>query len=408
MTKAHSIRLNPTPEQEQYFLRASGVARFAWNWGLTEYKRLKAEAQKIDWNQIKKDLRVRSHTEFPFVREVTKCAAEAGLADLRQSIGTYYKTKPKNRKCKFPGFRKRSKRIGSFGLANDKFSCEGHDVRIPKLGLVNMAEPFRFTGKILSGRVTERAGKWYLAVTLEVEPPAPAVPQGSVGIDFGLKAFATLSTGEVVETQGYFRKSERRLRGLQRGLARKRKSSRNRAKWKQKVSRAHGRIGYQRQDFLHKFTTQLVASFGVICIEDLNLTGLCQTRLAKSFYDAGIGEAIRQLTYKTDWIGNTLQKIDRFFPSSKLCSQCGWKNEALMLSDRAWDCLSCRTHHDRDLNAAININLEGARLLAGDGYLRVTPVDGKALTEASASVKPCPVEAGTDSWQRLYVLSRER
>jgi putative transposase len=167
ITKAHRIRLNPTPEQEQYFLRASGIARFAWNWGLAEYTRLKADGQKIDWNHIKKDFRSRSSTEFPFIKEVTKCAAEEGLGDVRRSISTYYKTKPKNRKCKFPGVRKRAQRIGGFGLANDKFSLKGNSVRIPKLGLVNMAEPLRFMGKVLSGRVIERAGRWYLTVTVE-------------------------------------------------------------------------------------------------------------------------------------------------------------------------------------------------------------------------------------------------
>ena len=196
MTKAHKIRLNPTGEQEQYFLRAAGVARFAWNWGLAEYRRIKAEGQKIDWNQLKKDFRSQVSSEFPFVREVTKCAAEEAIADLRRSISTYYKTKKTHPACKFPGLRKRAKRIGGFGLANDKFSLEGHTVRIPKLGLVNMAELFRFVGKILSGRVTEQSGRWYLTVTVAVEPRAQEVPSGSVGIDFGLKSFATLSTGE--------------------------------------------------------------------------------------------------------------------------------------------------------------------------------------------------------------------
>lgn len=408
LTKAHSIRLNPTPEQEQYFLRASGVARFSYNWGLAEYKRLKAEGQRADWNQLKKDFRARSTAEFPFVKEVTKCAAEEAIADLRRSIGTYYKAKPKNRKLRFPSFRKRSKRIGGFGLANDKFSCSGHEVRIPKLGLVNMAEPLRFTGDVRSGRVKEQSGHWYLTVTVEVKETPGIVPSGSVGIDFGLKAFATLSTGEVVETQGYFRQAERRLRGLQRGLARKQKGSHNRAKWKAKVTRAHERVRCQRQDFLHKFTTKVVTSFGTICIEDLNLKGLHQTRLAKSFADAGIGEAVRQLTYKTDWVGSALRKVDRFFPSSKLCYVCGWKNMQLTLSDRTWTCGGCGTIHDRDENAATNINLEGLRLLAGDGYLRVTPVDGTALVEVSASTKLCPVEAGTNTGHDFCVLPRER
>ncbi|MGH8498834.1 MAG: RNA-guided endonuclease InsQ/TnpB family protein, partial [Methylococcales bacterium] len=381
------IRLHPTPEQERYFYRASGVARFAWNWALNEYKRLKAENLSVDWNQIKIDFRAKINVEFPFVREVTKCAAEEAISDLRKAINVYYKTKQVNpkSKVKFPGFRKRSKKVGGFGLANDKFRLDGHDAYIPKLGLVNMAETLRFEGKILSGRVKERAGKWYLTVTVEVESQARGCSlSGSVGIDFGLSSFATLSTGEVVETQARFRKSECKLKALQRGLARKKKGSRNRAKWKLKIARMHERISDQRKDFLHKFTTRVAATFAVVCIEDLNLAGLCQTRLAKSFAEAGIGVAAKQLEYKTRWFGGLLQKVDRFFASSKLCHCCGEKNDQLKLSDREWDCLNCGAHHNRDENASLNIKMEGIRLLAGDGYLGATPVDGKALACASA------------------------
>lgn len=408
LTKVHKIRLNPMPEQTQYFMRAAGVGRFAWNWALAEYKRRKAAQEPVNWQAMLKDFRAQSHAEFPFIREVTKCATEEGFRDLRRSISTYYKTKPQNQKCKFPGFRKRSKRIGSFGLANDKFTCMGHAVRIPKLGVVNMAEPLRFTGKILSGRVCEQAGKWYLVVTLQVEQSVSQVPGTSVGIDFGLKSFATLSTGEVIETQGHFRRAERRLRGLQRGLSRKKRGLQNYRKWKQKIARAHERVRCQRQDFLQKFTSAVVSRFGVICIEDLNLKGLHQTRLAKSFADAGIGEAIRLLGYKTAWQGSWMQRVGQFFPSSKLCAVCGWTYETLTLSDRTWTCGGCGTVHDRDENAAKNIKLEGTRLLAGSGYVRVTPVDGEALVEAAVSTKLHPDEAGTDLWQSFHVLPQER
>ena len=294
---------------------------------------------------------------------------------------------------KFPGYRIRSKKIGGFGLANDKFSFNGQTANIPKLGAVNMAEVLRFNGRILSGRVKERAGRWYLTVTVECESQPVASPCGSVGIDFGLKSFATLSNAETVETQAHFRKSEARLKKLQRGLARKKKGSNNRRKWKLKVARMHERISNQRSDFLHKFTTAVCAAFAIICVEDLNLAGLCQTRLSKSFHDAGIGEAIRQFEYKTSWARTMLQKVGRFFASSKLCNVCGVKNEDLKLSDREWDCAGCGAHHERDLNAALNTELEGKRLLAGNGYLGATTVEGKALTQASARVKLCLDEA---------------
>jgi putative transposase len=375
MRKAHRIRLNPTPEQESTFRRTAGIARFAWNWSLAEYRRLKAEGQRADWNAIKKAFRSRIDTEFPFVREVTKCAPEEAIADLRRAIGIYYQAKPKDPRLRFPKPRTRRKRIGGFGLANDKFRVDGHTVRLPKIGEVNMAEPLRFAGRIVNGRVTERGGRWYLTVVVEVEQEHPVPLPTCVGIDFGLWRFATLSNEETVETQACLRQSEAKLKRLQRGLSRKQKGSQNRKKWLRRVTRFHERVRNQRQDFLQKFTTQAVDQFGVVFVEHLNLRGLCRTRLAKSFHDAGIGEAVRQLEYKQAWRGGVLLKVDRFFPSSKRCHVCFRVNDDLTLEEREWRCAGCGTAHDRDLNAAWNLEIEGLVLLAGSGYVGVTPVE---------------------------------
>ncbi|MBI3951636.1 MAG: transposase [Acidobacteria bacterium] len=267
--------------------------------------------------------------------------------------------------------------------ANDKFSVSGHTVYVPKLGAVNMAESLRFEGKILSGRIKEKAGRWYLTVVVECEPQPVVSPSGSVAIDFGLLRFATLSNGEVCETQAYFRQSERKLKLLQHGLARKKKGSRNRTRWKLRIARQHEHIKNQRHDFLHKFTTGLVKAYGVIYVEDLNLKGLTQTRLAKSFNDAGIGEAIRQLEYKSAGLGGLVQKVGRFFPSSKRCHVCKYINDDLALSDRSWICPQCLTEHDRDLNAALNLEMEGIRLLAGNGSLGATAAELLAATSGS-------------------------
>src|SRR5262249_17341176 len=150
---------------------------FAWNWALEEYKRCKAAGQEIDWNEIKKEFRAKIKAEFPFVHEVTKCAAEVAISDLRHAINAYYKTKEANpkSKVKFPGPRKRNKKVGGFGLNNDKFSVSGHTVHVPKLGEVNMAEALRFDGRILNGRIKERAGRWYLTVAVEIESVAQLV-----------------------------------------------------------------------------------------------------------------------------------------------------------------------------------------------------------------------------------------
>jgi putative transposase len=304
------------------------------------------------------------------------------------------KSNPKS-KVKFPKFRKRSKKIGGFGLNNDKFFTTGHTVRVPKLGDVNLTETVRFNGKVMSGRIKEQHGRWYLIVTVKVDDPQPlARPCQSIGIDFGLSRFATLSDEDTSETQAHYRQAENRLKKLQRGLNRKKKGSRNRAKQKLKIARAHERVADLRNDHLHKFTTKVTRRYSVVCVEDLNLKGLCQTRLAKSFHDAGIGTAVRMLEYKAKSLGGVVQPVDRFFPSTRRCCVCGHINDDLTLSDRVWICPKCKTEHQRDLTASVNIELEGVRLLVGNGSLDVTTVELATATLRLASMQVAGYEAG--------------
>ena len=373
--RAQVMRLNPTPEQEAYFYRAAGIARFVWNWALVEYKAAKERGEKIDWNELQKRFNVIKYSEFPFVTEVSKSVAQVAFMDLRQVINTYYKAKKKNSKSKlrFPKLRKRRKQIGGFGLQNNVFKLEDHTVIIQKLGEVNISHPLRFgsCARILNGRVKYKAGHWYLIVTIELSIKPMAATSDSIGVDFGLKQFATLSNGMVYETQGYFRQAERKLKLYQKALSRKKMGSKQRVKQKIRVACCHEHVANQRKDFLHKMTTTITNTFAVICVEDLHLNGMAQSKLAKSVHDAGIGEAIRQLTYKA----TVVQKVGRFFPSSKRCFHCRYIYDDLRLSDRIWTCPRCRTIHDRDLNAAKNIELEGIRLLAGTGWVGVTPAE---------------------------------
>jgi putative transposase len=166
-------------------------------------------------------------------------------------------------------------------------------------------------------------------------------------------------------------------------MCRKKKGSQNRRKWKARVTQFHERVRCRRNDFLHQFTTDVTRRFGVVCVEDLNLRGLCRTRLAKSFHDAGIGEAVRQLEYKQAWCGGVLQKVGRFFPSSRRCHVCLAVNGELALSERTWRCDGCGALHDRDENAAKNILIEGLALHAGSGYVGVTPVEPTASTKGA-------------------------
>src|SRR5262249_8203523 len=177
---------------------------------------------------------------------------------------------------------------------------------------------------------------------------------------------------------------EGKLKRLQRGLARKKRGSNNRKKWKLKIARAHERVSNLRNDFLHKFTSKVAKTFSIVCVEDLCLKGWIELA-GKSTHDVGVGQAISQIEYKTRETGGILQKVERFFPSSKRCHVCGYIKNDLQLSDREWKCPSCGVEHDRDENGAINIEIEGVSLLAGSGYIGVTPVEFAASALKIAS-----------------------
>jgi putative transposase len=193
--------------------------------------------------------------------------------------------------------------------------------------------------------------------------PAPD-PERTVGIDLGLKEALVPSAGPRIPAPRFYRRGERTLRRAQRVFARRAKGSRNRAKARAKVARVHQRVANQRADFLHKITTPLIKTHDAVCTEDLSVKGLARTKLAKSVLDASMGTLRWQLEYKGQWYGTHVVAVDRFFPSTQLCHDCGFKNEHLSLADRMWVCPHCGVLHDRDLNAALNIRDEGLRLLA--------------------------------------------
>jgi putative transposase len=367
--RAHKIRLNPAPEQEPYFRQAAGNARFAWNWAVAFMREAwKAQTNlplvgdlKTEFNRIKRE-------QFPFVMDTTKCATEQVFADLRQALANFFNdiNKRKNGKGRkdgkrvgFPRFKSRKWGYGSFYLANDKFTVDGPGIKIPKLGWVNMTEPLRFTGKIMSARVSERAGYWFVSIQVQLPEPARQVPERVVGVDLGVKALAVDSDGEVFENQKHLAAAQKKLRRLNRWLARKQKGSQNRQKAKRKLARLHLRIANLRADAIHKLTTRLAAKASTVALETLNVVGMLKNRkLARAIADASFAELVRQLGYKAVQV----VRVGSFYPSSKTCNACGVVNYDLTLSDRAWVCPACGATLDRDLNAAQNIRDEGIRL----------------------------------------------
>jgi putative transposase len=260
-------------------------------------------------------------------------------------------------RARYPKFRKKGVH-DRFTLTNDQFSVEGSRIRIPHLGWVRMRESLRFAGKIMSATISRVADRWFVSITVDTEDPpkSRAENQGTVGVDLGVAALATLSTGETITGPKPHKALLDRLRRLSRSLSRKQKGSSNRRKARAKLARLHARIANIRSDALHKLTTEITRRFHTIGIEDLNVRGMAKNRrLARSIADMGFFEFRRQLEYKATMRGGVVVVADRWFASSKTCSACGSVQEAMPLSVRQWICPDCGTRHDRDLNAAINL-----------------------------------------------------
>ena len=358
MLMAHKIALNPNNRQATYFSRAAGTARFAYNWALAEWQR-QYEAWKADNNlpkpsqaALRRQLNAIKREQFPWMLEVTKNAPQMAIIQLGEAFKNFW-----SGRAKYPRFRKKGVH-DRFSLTNDQFRVEGFRIRIPGLGWVRMRESLRFTGKILSATLSRVADRWFVSITVDTEdlPQRRAENQGAAGVDLGVSALATLSTGEKEPGPKPHKSLPGRLRRLSRSLSRKQKGSSNRQKAKAKLATLHARIANIREDALHKLTSELTRRFHTIGIEDLNVRGLMANHnLARSIADMSFFEFRRQLEYKAERRGGWVVVADRWFPSSKICSCCGVKQEKMPLSVRQWRCPECGAVHDRDINAARNL-----------------------------------------------------
>lgn len=359
MIVAHRIALAPNNAQATYFAKAAGVARFAYNWALVEWGK-QYEAWKFNKSlprpseaALRRQLNAIKREQFPWMLEVTKCAPQMAIIQLGQAFKNFFAGR-----AKYPRFRKKGVH-DRFTLTNDQFSVEGSRIRIPALGWVRMREPLRFEGKIISATVSRVADRWFVSIAVDTQDTShlrQAENQGVVGVDLGVKALATFSTGEVVYGPKALTMLLARLRRLSRCLSRKRKGSANRAKARLKLARLHARIANIRSDALHKLTSDLTRRFHTVVLEDLNVCGMMRNRrLARAVSDMGFAQLRRQVEYKAAMRGGKVVFVDRFYPSSKRCSDCGHVLDALPLAVRAWTCPACGARHDRDLNAARNL-----------------------------------------------------
>lgn len=380
MILSHRIELDPTVKQRIAFARACGVARYAYNWGLAEWKRQydagkkpNALALKKQWNQGKPE----------WVYDSPKDANQAPFSHLQLAFQKFFK-----HTAKFPQFKCKGVH-DAFSVSNDKFHVSGRYVRLPKIGTVRMRESLRFEGKIMFGVVSRDADRWFLSIAVDVGPnySRPRTGNEVVGVDLGIKSAATLSTGEQLEGPKPLHKLIDRMKTLQRRLSRKQKGSKNRGKARLKVSRLHRRIRCVRLDFLHHLTTRLCRENQTVVIEDLNVKGIMANhKLARAISDIGFGEFRRQLQYKVLLYGTQIVVADRWFPSTKTCNCCG-QIKAMPLSTRTFSC-ECGYIEDRDINAAKNLRTLGLREINACGH-------GSSDSGATQS-ETAVIEAGTN------------
>jgi putative transposase len=346
--------------QATHLARAAGVARFAYNWALAEWTRQyighKADPAEPKPSQgaLQRHLNAIKRVQFPWMLEVTKNAPQMAIMQLGDAFKNFFAGR-----ARYPKFRKKGIH-DRFTLTNDQFKLDGCRLHIPKLGWVRMRERLRFSGKILSATVSRTSSRWYVSINVDTSNVLhlpQAENQGVLGVDLGVSALATLSTGEppILGPKPH-KVLLARLRRLSRCFSRKLKGSANRSKAKHKLAKLHAHIAAIRLDALHKLTTDLTRRFHTIGIEDLNVRGMAKNRhLARSILDMGFFEFRRQLTYKAAMRGGQIVVANRFYASTKICSACGHKLAILPLAVREWTCPSCATRHDRDENAAKNL-----------------------------------------------------
>ena len=351
--RAHTIKLKPNRTQEVLLSKTAGTARFAYNWGLAKWNELYEKGEKCSayslislWKQERPEWSL----------EVGAACLQRPFMHLEGAFKAFFRGVRKH-----PVFHKKGLR-DSFYVPAGQFRLFHNKISIPKVGRVRITERLRYEdAKMLSASVRRKADGWYVSISVEIEDERRTDSESFVGVDVGCKHLAVASDGTVCDTPGRLKDLERQLRRRQRLLARKQRGSKNRQKARLRVSRTFQRIQNIKNDTVHKFTATVAKNHGTVCLETLDVKGLQESdnRLVrKGVQNSCMSEILRQLKYKC----NNFIEVDKYFPSSKTCSNCHSLKADLDLSDRVYTCQSCGLKIDRDLNAALNLRDEGIRI----------------------------------------------
>jgi len=363
--RAFKTELDLNHAQRTVCARHAGAARYAYNWGLARKIEAYQAGQKVPSAiDLHRELNVLKKAELPWMYAVSKCAPQEALRNLDQAYAHFFrrvKEKQAGKKVKvgFPKFKSKKTGLGSFRLTGAIHIFE-NAIQLPRLGMLRLKEHGYLPTAdvhILSATVSERGGRWFVSVQVEMEIPDPEpVEKGAVGVDLGILRMATVSDGNAVDNPRALKQGLNKIKRLQRRVSRRQKGSANRKKAVRQLARAHYRVANIRKDALHQATSWLAKTKSVIVMEDLNVSGMLKNHhLAQAIADVGLYEFRRQMSYKGAWYGCEVLIADRYYPSSKRCSGCGQVKPDLSLNEREYRCECCGLVIDRDLNAAINL-----------------------------------------------------
>lgn len=386
----YKYRLYPNKTQKVLFAKHFGCVRLVYNMGLElKVKKYQTENKSFSFFDTCKLMKTKK-TELEWLKEVNSQSLQVALKNLDSAFTRFFREKKG-----FPKFKKKSGKQTFSCPQNVKIDWKNSIVQLPKIGKVETVFSRQFKGKIKTCAISKTpTNKYFISILIETpeqnKPKPEIIEKTTIGIDLGLKDFAILSDGTKIANPKFLRKSERHLKYLQRQASKKQKGSNHRSKAFLKVARQHEKIRNQRDDFLHKVSTKLIRENQTICLETLNVSGMMKNhKVAKSISDASWSRLNEFLKYKAEWYGCNIVHIGRFEASSKTCSVCGTIKKDLTLANRKWRCEECKTLHDRDVNAAINIKkfgLVNQNLISptdcGVGLLESLPV-GRTMKEES-------------------------